>query len=312
MKAKKCLEETRAWWKALSDNLCVETEDTNFGNWMRWVIYEPFCRKVTAIRICPTTITDGAAADGAICGSDMLGLFLVDPLSTREDIINNFLGRTDRRQQCHHHWLQTRRICGRSKQYRPHLVRSRDMAILYSQLLYPPDRRLRYPAKRHYLLERSFTCAIRPSTNNGIVRRVTGSKAATGKIYRGSILEHVLLQQLSAFFHVGQHNNMLLEGGNWNDTYDMARKKGESVCFFNWYGWNLRTMAEVLETLDARGVHEIPILTEAQILLDRLPGRTRLVTTPGKQNGTACGIFRHGQTLDPWYPVKSQGHRSGQ
>ena len=42
------------------------------------------------------------------------------------------------------------------------------------------------------------------------------------QIYTGSILEHLLIQQLTAFYEVGEHNICRLRGADWNDALDMA------------------------------------------------------------------------------------------
>lgn len=56
-------------------------------------------------------------------------------------------------------------------------------------------------------------------------------KTVNGDIYYGTILEHLLLQHLCAFYEVGDHNHILLRGADWNDALDMANKHGESVAF---------------------------------------------------------------------------------
>ena len=97
-----------------------------------------------------------------------------------------------------------------------------------------------------------------------------------GEVYLGSVLEHLLLQQLTAFFNVGENNNLLLEGGDWNDTLDMARQKGESVCFHNFYSHNLSVIADLLEHMHKKGYETIYLLSEILLLLDRLPNQPRV------------------------------------
>lgn len=53
-------------------------------------------------------------------------------------------------------------------------------------------------------------------------------KDQNGRIYQGSILEHLLLQQLCAFYEVGDHNHIRLRGADWNDALDMAPKRGKA------------------------------------------------------------------------------------
>ena len=41
---------------------------------------------------------------------------------------------------------------------------------------------------------------------------------ADGKIYTGTILEHLLIEQLAAFYETGEHNIYRLRGADWNDA----------------------------------------------------------------------------------------------
>ena len=63
-----------------------------------------------------------------------------------------------------------------------------------------------------------------------------GNKQRTedGQVYTGSVLEHILIQQLAAFYDVGVHNIYRLRGADWNDALDMAAENGESVAF-TWF-----------------------------------------------------------------------------
>ena len=56
-------------------------------------------------------------------------------------------------------------------------------------------------------------------------------KTEDNDVYYGSVLEHLLLQNLCAFYEVGDHNIIRLRGADWNDALDMAEEKGESVAF---------------------------------------------------------------------------------
>ena len=71
-------------------------------------------------------------------------------------------------------------------------------------------------------------------------------RTEAGEVYRGTLLEHLLLQQLTAFYDVGEHNLYRLRGADWNDALDMAADRGESVAFTCAYAGNLRTLAALL------------------------------------------------------------------
>jgi len=90
----------------------------------------------------------------------------------------------------------------------------------------------------------------------------------SGKPYLGSIFEHLLVQHLTTFFNAGDNNNLLLEGGDWNDGLDMANNKGESVAFSAFYAANLGLLASYAEKLIQSGVTEIRLAGELDLLLD--------------------------------------------
>ena len=92
-------------------------------------------------------------------------------------------------------------------------------------------------------------------------------RTSEGKEYRGSILEHMLLEHLCAFYDVGEHNHIRLRGADWNDAMDMAKDRGESVAFTSIYGSNLEQMSELVLDLRSQGVEKISLLKEMEILL---------------------------------------------
>jgi cellobiose phosphorylase len=96
------------------------------------------------------------------------------------------------------------------------------------------------------------------------------------------VLEHLLVQHVTAFLNVGEHNIMRLEGGDWNDGLDMADERGESVAFTALYAGNLRQLAALVRALAARGTDEIVLAAEIGRLLtdidyDSIPDKHTLL-----------------------------------
>ena len=83
------------------------------------------------------------------------------------------------------------------------------------------------------------------SPEQGTVLRITD-----GEPYQGTILEHLLVQHLVAFFNVGEHNTIRLEGADWNDAMDMASQRGESVAFTAMYAGNIRRLERIGAGID--------------------------------------------------------------
>ena len=72
---------------------------------------------------------------------------------------------------------------------------------------------------------------------------------SNGQTVSGSILEHILIQNITAFYDVGAHNHIRLRGADWNDGLDMAVQNGESVTFTAAYAGNLEEIAGLLRRL---------------------------------------------------------------
>ena len=93
-------------------------------------------------------------------------------------------------------------------------------------------------------------------------------KNQSGEIYEGTVLEHLLLQMLCAFYEVGEHNHIRLRGADWNDALDMAPDRGESVAFTCAYAGNLMQLAQLLMQLAERfGWKQAEFMEEMGVLL---------------------------------------------
>ena len=93
-------------------------------------------------------------------------------------------------------------------------------------------------------------------------------KTVDNEIYHGSIIEHILLQNLCAFYDVGAHNHMRLRGADWNDALDMAAENGESVAFTSAYAGNFMDIAAMLRTMKEKcGFTRVEVLEEMKLLL---------------------------------------------
>ena len=126
--------------------------------------------------------------------------------------------------------------------------------------------------------------------------REKGSAGEEGReAYRGTLLEHLLVQHLTQFYDVGLHGHMRLRGADWNDALDMAGENGESVAFTAAYSGNLRELAELITWLrEEKGVAAVEVAEELGTLLcadrelyDRPHGKQELL-------GAYCERCLHG------------------
>ena len=114
-----------------------------------------------------------------------------------------------------------------------------------------------------------------------------------GAVYSGSILEHLLIQQLTAFYEVGDHNIYRLRGADWNDALDMASEHGESAAFTYAYTGNLRELAGMIRLLDSAcdsGETELmeelkPLLSSDPALFENIDAKKELL---GRYTQSCC------------------------
>lgn len=86
-------------------------------------------------------------------------------------------------------------------------------------------------------------------------------RTSDNSVYTGSILEHLLIQHLTGFYEVGDHNIYRLRGADWNDALDMANDNGESVAFTAAYSGNLMDLASLIRLLESQtGTDSVEIL----------------------------------------------------
>lgn len=276
-KAVAALEETKGYWRRATGRAAFHTYDPIFDNWMRWVAFQPFCRKIYGNSYLPDFGYGRGGRGWRDLWSDLVALFLLEGGNVtergREDIVNNFLGvrvdgtnativgtkpgefAADRkhapRTWCDHgawpFWVTNF-----------YVDQTGDFDVLFEKLAYWKDHLVARGRGRDELWDES---------------QGTRQLTAGGEVHEGTLLEHVLIELLSSFYHVGEHGNILLEGGDWNDCYDMARRRGESACFTSFYAGDLSLLADLLDFLsEKKGLREVELLTEMVPLLDRLPG----------------------------------------
>lgn len=83
-------------------------------------------------------------------------------------------------------------------------------------------------------------------------------------IYEGTILEHLLLQNIVGFLNTGQFGFTKLEDADWNDGLDMAKEFGETIAFTMFYTNNLKELAKLIEDYQ---IKEIVVFNSLKQLL---------------------------------------------
>jgi cellobiose phosphorylase len=276
-------QATRKHWKEKIDRITFQSGDPNFSKWMRWIAVQPILRKIYGCSFLPHHDYGKGGRGWRDLWQDCLALLLQSPDEVRQILIHNFAGiRLDGtnatmilkglgnfaadRNSISRVWMDhgvwpyfTTKL---------YIDQTGDIEILLQDMVYWKDHQNRRAKARDF----HWT----PAQGNEV-------KAKSGEIYKGTLFEHMLVQHLTCFYNVGEHGNMKLEDADWNDQLDMASKRGESVPFSAFYGWNLISMAETLLKLQEKThIHEIGIMKE-MMLLTGLVQKTDLASVEAKQ-----------------------------
>ena len=266
-KVQKSLAVTKEYWQKKSNEVKTDTGDNNFDNWLRWVNIQPPLRKIFGCSFLPDFDYGKGGRGWRDLWQDCLSLILSSPKEARPLLINNFRGiRIDGSNatiigQKPGEFLADRNNI--SRVWMDHAIwplltmhlyihQTGDLGILLEGASYFRDHQL----SRSQEIDSSW----RPEYGKEL-------KTKSERIYKGTILEHILVENLVQFFNIGAHNHIRLENGDWNDGLDMAAKYGESVGFSALYAQNLRSICEILEKWGKKNVF---ILKELKILLDSL------------------------------------------
>ena len=263
------LDDTLNYWSDLTGQVEFETGQKDFDEWVPWLAFQLKCRQIYGNSFLPDFGYGRGGRGWRDLWQDLLSIFLVDPDSARNEIVNNLKGiridgsnatiignkpgefKADRnnipRTWCDHGAWPLFAL-------NFYIQQTGDFEILLKEIEYWKD-----------------PFVFRSTEIDELWNEDEGNWLLTrnGDKYKGFVLEHILVQQLSAFFHVGEHNILLLEGADWNDTLDMAKNRGESACFQSFYAGNLGILIELLEVLKSRGMHSIGLLDELSALFDR-------------------------------------------
>ena len=265
----RALDANREHWNNRVDRVKFELQGPDFSNWLRWVVCQPTLRKIFGCSFLPHHDYGKGGRGWRDLWQDSLALLLQDPNEQRQPLADHFFGvRADgtnatiigkgRRQFAadrnnisrvwmdHGVWP-----CFTVQLY---IDQTSDVDILFDQADYWHDHQIH----RAREIDRDW------QPEDG-----AWARTADGDVYSGSILEHLLVQLLTCFFHVGEHNNLRLEDADWNDQLDMAPDRGESVAFSAFYAGNLVNLAKLLRHVkEQKGIGSVTLATELAQLID--------------------------------------------
>lgn len=285
--------ETVAKWKEKC-NVSYHTADKWFDNFMYWVNVQPMLRRIYGCSFLPHHDYGRGGRGWRDLWQDCLALLIMSPDGVRESLMDNFGGvRIDGTNATIIGTAKGEFIADRNNIPRVwmdhgvwplltlnlYINQTGDLDILDTEVPYFKD-----------------ALVFRGEGKDAEWNESQGVKLLTadGELYTGTVLEHLLLQNLTSFYDVGNHNEMRLRGADWNDALDMAAQNGESVAFTAAYAGNLFKLSELLLTLkEKKGVQSISIAEEMNALLST--GADLYESIEKKQNllKTYCENCKH-------------------
>ena len=261
------LEQLKIYWQK-QVNVYFETGDRNVDNYLKWISFQPELRRIYGCSFLPYHDYGKGGRGWRDLWQDCLALLIMNPSGVRQMILSNYGGvRMDGTNATIIGSRQGEFIADRNNITRVwmdhafwpfvttklYIDQTGDIGILLEKAAYFKDMQVK-----------------RGEAKDLAWNEISGNlmRTSKGEAYYGSILEHILIENLCAFYDVGEHNEMRLHGADWNDALDMAWERGESVAFTCAYAGNLRDIAAYIRVLSRKcGVEKLELAEEIQYLL---------------------------------------------
>ena len=266
LQVQKMLEEVKEHW-IQKVNVAFETGNSDVDNYLKWICFQPILRRIYGCSFLPYHDYGKGGRGWRDLWQDCLALLIMEPSDVRQMIVDNYGGvRIDGTNATIIGSSQGEFIADRNNITRVwmdhsfwpfvttklYLDQTGDFDILFEKIPYFKD----FQSKRGTDHDQEWNSSYG-----------NWQKTDNADVYYGTVLEHILLQNLCAFFDVGEHNEMRLHGADWNDAMDMAWEKGESVAFTCAYAGNLKEIAHVLRELErVQGINKIELAEEMECL----------------------------------------------
>lgn len=267
-KEKKAFAETISYWEEQL-GIEVETGNNQFDQWLKWVGIQPTLRRIYGCSFLPHHDYGRGGRGYRDLWQDSLALLLNTKESIRSQLINYYGGvRMDGSNATIIGKEPGEFIADRNSIVR--MWMDHGVWPFMTTLLY-----INQTGDYEILLEEKtyFKDAIihRGTELDGLWQEDSKEMHThTNEIYKGTILEHILVQNLTAFYDVGEHGHMRLLGADWNDALDMAKENGESVAFSAAYAGNLENLSKLLMRLyTEKGLKKVALCAELMELIGK-------------------------------------------
>ena len=281
------LRENRAFWARKTAPVLCTLNDPRHEQWLRWVSLQPILRRIYGCSFLPYHDYGRGGRGWRDLWQDCLALLLMEPADVRTLLLSNFSGvRFDGTNATIVGTEPGSFLADRNSIPRVWMDHGAWPVLTVKLYVDQTGDLPLLTEEQQYFSDTLWARATERIPAPGETRLTTRG----GEVCTGSVYEHMLLQQLSAFFNVGDHNCLRLEGADWNDGLDMADGTGESVAFTTLYGSNLLWLADAAEGLHQAGL-PLVLAEELLLLLDRCSGADVDYEDPAAKRQVAAAFF---------------------
>ena len=234
---------------------------------MHWVNFQPMLRRIYGCSFLPHHDYGKGGRGWRDLWQDCLALLIMEPEQVRKMLIDNFGGvRFDGTNATIIGSKQGEFIADRNNITRVWMDHGA-WPYLTTELYMQQTGDVEFLVEENSYFKDPQVC--RGEEKDMIWNDEQGNKqlAENNEVYAGTVLEHMLIQHLTAFYDVGEHNHIRLRGADWNDGLDMAAKRGESVAFTALYGGNLKNLAKDIKAYAEKTGNETVLLAKELLIL---------------------------------------------
>ncbi|MCD4826346.1 MAG: hypothetical protein K8Q99_01040 [Acholeplasmataceae bacterium] len=257
----KALDEVKTFFKSYLNQLKFEIDSKETSKQLNWVSLQPLLRRYYGNSFMPHHDYGKGGRGWRDLWQDLLALIMMNDDSVYELLFNNFQGvRIDGSNA-----TIIGEDSGEFKADRNHITRVWSdhgaWPLITVKLYIDETGDIDFLLKEQTYFSDQFTHytkRIKKSNNTNILID------KNNKIYKGSILEHLLIENLVGFHNIGKNGFTRLEDADWNDGLDMAHENGETISFTHMYAENLSIIARLIKHLD---VESIQLLADVEMLL---------------------------------------------
>ncbi|MEF3692621.1 MAG: hypothetical protein V3569_00430 [Acholeplasmataceae bacterium] len=257
----KHLQEVSSYFAKYINHLTFNISSKETSNLLTWVTLQPLLRRYFGNSFLPYHDYGKGGRGWRDLWQDLLSLIMMNDTSVFELLYQNFAGiRIDGSNATIIGEKQGEFLADRNQITRvwsDHGV----WPLITSKLYIDETGDLSFLLKKQTYFSDQFTHYTK---KNQLKKTNSLLKDPSGQLYEGTILEHLLIENLVGYHHIGEHGFTRLEDADWNDGLDMARELGETIAFTHMYAENLNVLSQLIGQLD---VSEVKMIESLELLL---------------------------------------------